>query len=124
MMAKTDRRCACGHAESEHNETWVPCRGYSIHTSCKCEGFYPVCKIEEHRGPNKTLHPEAICEECGGPNVTWFTVSDLWNKVARRPDGSDPMLCPVCFIIHAERMGINKSAWEIKPEGRGPDEEV
>lgn len=61
-------------------------------------------------------HPEAICEQCGGPNVTWCAPNDLWNRVARRQDGSDPMLCPRCFIIRAEAAGINKSAWVVMPE--------
>lgn len=41
--------------------------------------------------------------------------SGIWNKVARR-DGADPMLCPVCFIMRAERAGFDKSAWRVEPE--------
>ncbi len=63
----------------------------------------------------KDQHPEAICDDCGGTNVTWFAPSYLWNKVARRLDGTDPMLCPRCFIIRAEAMGINDSAWMVVP---------
>jgi hypothetical protein len=62
-------------------------------------------------------HPEDTCENCGNENVTWFTSSDIWNAVSRRTDGTDPMLCPICFIQQAEEKGYNKAAWEIKPEG-------
>lgn len=71
-------------------------------------------------------HPEAICDKCGRENVTWFVRSDLWNAVARKSDGADPMLCPVCFITEAEAKGHNATAWEIVPENyrapnRGPE---
>lgn len=63
-------------------------------------------------------HPEARCEKCGGPNVTWFAPSELWNKYARTEE-RDPMLCPVCFIILAEAAGCNLGAWSVTPENVG-----
>lgn len=70
------------------------------------------------------VHPEAFCEWCGRPNVTWFAPSLLWNRVVRK-DGEqgDPMLCPVCFIIAAEADGVDAAAWEVRPgeiNGRSP----
>ena len=61
-------------------------------------------------------HPEATCGTCGGDNVCWFAPSSIWNSVARR-DGTDPMLCPRCFIKLAESHGYNKAAWRVEPEG-------
>lgn len=63
-----------------------------------------------------TKHPEAKCEGCGRENVVWFAPSDLWNAVARRADGTDPMLCPVCFVKKAEAVGHSKAAWRVQPE--------
>jgi hypothetical protein len=55
-------------------------------------------------------HPEATCDDCNGPNVVWFAPSHLWNKVARRAE--DPMLCPRCFILRAQAMGIRET-WVV-----------
>lgn len=54
-------------------------------------------------------HPEAFCDDCKGPNVVWFAPNNLWNKVVRKVDKPDPMLCPRCFILRAEAMGIRES---------------
>lgn len=62
-----------------------------------------------------SAHPEDICEDCNGRNVVWFAPSELWNKVVRKPDIADPMLCPRCFILRAENIGIQYT-WEVKPE--------
>lgn len=62
-------------------------------------------------------HPEAFCDECGGPNVVWFAPNTVWNQVM--PD-SGGILCPVCFIRAAERVGIAPSAWCVSPELRPP----
>ena len=59
---------------------------------------------------------EETCEQCGGKNVCWFSPSDIWNAVARRADGTDPMLCPNCFIQMAETAGYDKDAWKVVPE--------
>lgn len=65
---------------------------------------------------NLSAHPEDTCEDCGRDNVTWFAPSKLWNDVARREDGSDPMLCPICFIKRAEAAGQKIQAWQLAPE--------
>ena len=68
--------------------------------------------------PIEEDHPEATCDDCSGPNGVWFAPNRLWNRVARRSDGSDPMLCPRCFIVRAEAIGIPKigsSAWMVVP---------
>lgn len=62
-------------------------------------------------------HPEAWCDDCSGPNIIWYAPSDLWNRVARRENGSDPMLCPICFVRRAEDAGV-KTAWSVEPEER------
>ena len=59
-------------------------------------------------------HPEAVCEDCGGHNVSWYSPNALWNKIVRRADKGDPMLCPRCFILRAEAMGISE-VWEVSP---------
>jgi hypothetical protein len=58
-------------------------------------------------------HPEATCEDCGGSNVVWFAPNGIWNRVCR-PEGyeRDPMLCPRCFAIRANRLGIC-GAWKM-----------
>lgn len=70
--------------------------------------------------PIASDHPEAICDDCGGANVVWFAPSEWWNRVVRRPPdighpGGDPMLCPRCFILRAEVMGICL-VWQVAPE--------
>jgi hypothetical protein len=62
-------------------------------------------------------HPEAFCERCGRPNVTWFAPSAVWNRAV--PKGG--ILCPVCFVQSAERAGIRPPAWEVRPEVRSVD---
>jgi hypothetical protein len=68
-------------------------------------------------GPIAFGHPEAICEDCGGANVSWFAPSPLWNQVVR-PDGEqgDPMLCPRCFALRAFRAGVDVT-WKLEPTG-------
>ena len=46
------------------------------------------------------------CQECGWPNVVWYTSHDLWNRVM--PD--EGILCIPCFIAQAER-SIGFSGW-------------
>ncbi len=53
------------------------------------------------RDEESTQDTEAICDDCNGPNVTWFAPNDLWNRAAREPDGTDPMLCPRCFSVYS-----------------------
>lgn len=54
------------------------------------------------------------CQLCGVPNVTWFTDSDLWNRVMPR----DGIRCIPCFIRAAEAIGINHDAWWVGPQSR------
>ena len=49
-------------------------------------------------------HPEDKCQECGRDNITWFTPSELWNKVIGDSNG---ILCPVCFGKRAEKLFPN-----------------
>lgn len=55
-------------------------------------------------------HPEKTCQSCGGPNVTWFASNEVWNKAHGGPDG---ILCPVCFVVEAEKAGFDKAAWKL-----------
>lgn len=57
-------------------------------------------------------HPEDICQQCGGPNVVWFTRNELWNTIV--PNGG--ILCPVCFIQRAVAAGYTNDAWLIEPQ--------
>jgi hypothetical protein len=63
-------------------------------------------------------HPEAICDDCHGPNVVWFAPNHLWNKVVRRHELKDPMLCPRCFILRAWADGIDGSWVVTKAEAK------
>jgi hypothetical protein len=62
-------------------------------------------------------HPEAICDDCGGQNVAWLAPSPVWNAVVRtaNPEVADPMLCPTCFILRAEKAGMDK-VWMVIPK--------
>lgn len=56
-------------------------------------------------------HPEDTCHRCGGPNLTWFAPSPLWNEVMRGGDINgadlfDGIVCPTCFAVLAEEAGI------------------
>ncbi len=58
------------------------------------------------------VHPEVICQDCGGPNIVWFTDNATWNKVVGNDDG---IFCPVCFVKRAESKGI-VYAWKLQIE--------
>ncbi|WCB94471.1 hypothetical protein DSM104299_03208 [Baekduia alba] len=65
-------------------------------------------------------HPETTCRRCGGPNVSWFAPSPLWNAVMRGgsidgPWEFDELICPTCFCILAEERGI-ASTWRVHAE--------
>lgn len=70
---------------------------------------------EASQGAIAPIHPEDVCDDCGGPNVTWFAPSPLWNLIVRNSEKADPMLCPRCFVLRAEAKGIHK-AWKLTPE--------
>lgn len=61
-------------------------------------------------------HPEDYCHKCGGPNITWFAPSPIWNKSVRE-HGEKEILCPVCFVQLAEAAGFNSAAWRLAPQG-------
>jgi len=65
---------------------------------------------------------ETGCQECGGENPVWFAPHDLWNRVMGGEDCKDDpggILCPVCFIRRAERVGI-KEIWRVGPVEDNP----
>lgn len=58
-----------------------------------------------------SAHPEAVCRRCGGPNVSWFAPSPLWNAVMRGGSIDGPwefgeLICPTCFCVLAEERGV------------------
>lgn len=57
-------------------------------------------------------HPEHRCDRCRGRNITWYTDSALWNRVARKWG----ILCPICFVEIAEEMKIIPTAWQLSLE--------
>ena len=61
---------------------------------------------------------EAICQECGGPNVVWFAPNPIWNLAV--DNERQLILCPVCFVVRAEARGINPTAWVVSPEDARP----
>lgn len=57
-------------------------------------------------------HPEASCQRCKRPNITWHTRSDLWNRI----DCREAILCPVCFAEDAEKVGAPLGSWLLVPD--------
>lgn len=72
-----------------------------------------------------TAHPEDTCERCGRPNARWFAPSPLWNDAVRAPQGKDYkdwIICPICFIELAGKVGISPPSWRVAPcDYTGPD---
>lgn len=60
-----------------------------------------------------SAHPEDACDQCGRPNIVWFTDNPLWNA-AIPAEQRHLILCPVCFVRRFERAGAGKVAWELK----------
>ena len=63
---------------------------------------------------------EAFCHRCRGPNVEWSAPSPLWNQVMRGGsiNGVEPyhgIICPTCFAIMAEALGI-ACRWRLSAE--------
>ncbi len=55
-----------------------------------------------------TIHPEDYCHRCGNPNIVWHAPNSLWNRViVHKPS----ILCPVCFVIEAEKSGVKPCSW-------------
>lgn len=70
--------------------------------------------------------PEDTCDDCGRPNTRWWVDSGLWNHVIR-PQGEtadEPMLCPVCFVVRAERVIVAPPSWQLLPDARWEPESV
>ncbi|HCT81183.1 MAG TPA: hypothetical protein DGT23_32360, partial [Micromonosporaceae bacterium] len=73
-----------------------------------------VDALNAHVAPTNSQtweHPEGHCHRCGGPNLPWSAPSPLWNEVMRGGDinggeSYDGIICPVCFAILAEDVGI------------------
>lgn len=60
-------------------------------------------------------HPEDYCHRCGGPNVSWWVPSPVWNAVIGYPDQAhDGIVCPRCFAELAEAKGA-KGPWRWAP---------
>lgn len=53
-------------------------------------------------------HPEDICKDCGGPNITWHASSELWNAVVV---DRGIIICPICFVKRSEKQGIRPTSW-------------
>jgi hypothetical protein len=63
-------------------------------------------------------HPEATCDDCGGHNVVWFAPAPVWNQVVREPlaePSTDPMLCPSCFMLRADKV-LGVKTWMVIPK--------
>jgi len=72
--------------------------------------------------PTFTPPDETGCQECGGENPVWFAPHDLWNRVMGGEDCKDDpggIICPICFIRRAERVGI-KEIWRVGPVEDNP----
>jgi hypothetical protein len=97
----------------------TPTLGHVAYSPDYVSKFTPLPKPSQGKPPPSKIigadHPEAICQDCGLSNVVWFTPSEYWNKVVRRPDKPDPMLCPRCFILRAESQGF-EGAWKVLPD--------
>ncbi len=62
------------------------------------------------------LQGDGPCHDCGGPNIVWFTDSDLWNLVMGGPNATDDpggILCVPCFAVRAGRAGVAMS-WKLE----------
>ena len=63
---------------------------------------------------------ELKCQLCQLDYVVWFTDNDLWNTIQEWHRGPDRctihFLCPRCFMILAEAMGIRPTAWYVTQE--------
>lgn len=68
-----------------------------------------------------STHPEDHCHRCGGPNPSWSAPSPLWNEVMRHgdinrlPEPYDGIVCPTCFAVLAEDMGV-ATFWRLDAE--------
>lgn len=61
---------------------------------------------------------ENTCMRCGERNPCWFAPNEVWNYVVGGPKAADDpggFLCPNCFILLAEAVGL-RGVWELRPE--------
>lgn len=61
-------------------------------------------------------HPEATCQRCGGPNLSWSAPSPLWNQVMRGGsiNGDElysGIVCPICFAQIAGQQRVADAWW-------------
>jgi hypothetical protein len=68
--------------------------------------------------PPEEVHPEAFCQRCRRPNITWHAPSALWNRA--EPDNG--ILCPVCFAQDARAIGV--LVWRLEPAVTLPGSEA
>lgn len=71
-----------------------------------------------------TTPRELLCMICDSEYPVWSAPNDLWNRVIRRPDGSDEwdFLCPGCFTRVAAERGVDGQfvvSAGVAPEQRG-----
>lgn len=61
-------------------------------------------------------HPEATCERCDRPNISWAVDSDRFNMaVASLGYTSGAVLCPVCFVEGHEKASGMQCSWDLVP---------
>lgn len=75
----------------------------------------------QHGGPTlpERLRGDGPCVGCGTEqNIVWFTDNVIWNRVVREPDpdAMDKILCISCFVIAADRLGIDPTGWRLLPD--------
>ena len=97
----------------EPNESVSPSRTSGSPTALRADSVEATAsQLAPVLRPGSSLvHPESVCSACGGPNITWTTESELWNKCNGSPNG---ILCPICFVRLAEKQGFDK-CWRLIP---------
>lgn len=68
------------------------------------------------------FHPEDYCHRCGGPNISWFALAEVWNPVMRPTNDEawkwNEIICPICFDTLA-----GGGTWQLTadlPDPAGP----
>lgn len=71
---------------------------------------------------SETIHPEATCQRCKGPNLrAWHAPSPLWNAVMRDAEDLElrwSIVCPQCFAALASAKGVLDvtAIWCLRPD--------
>lgn len=64
------------------------------------------------------IRGDGPCEDCGGDNISWFTLNVLWNEVNTKQElfGSEPnsIVCIVCWVKRAAAAGYAPT-WLLVP---------